>query len=104
MNHNTTETEHSEARPDLVHTDNDFSELNKYRRIVLLTDAFSTPFLAKTAISLLRYRRSDIVAILDSAEAGRSADSLFGVGDAIPVVSTLDEVDPDALFIGIAWT
>jgi uncharacterized NAD-dependent epimerase/dehydratase family protein len=86
----------------LVDTDNDFSELNRYRRIVLLTDAFSTPFLAKTAISLLRYRRNDIVAILDSAEAGRTADSLFGVGDTVPVVSTLDQVDADALFMGIA--
>jgi uncharacterized NAD-dependent epimerase/dehydratase family protein len=102
MNHNITDTEPSEARPGLAHTENDFSELKKYRRIVLLTDAFSTPFLAKTAISLLRYRRNDIVAILDSAEAGQTADSLFGVGDTIPVVSTLDEVDADALFIGIA--
>lgn len=79
-----------------------FAELKSYRRIVLLTDGFSTPFLAKTAISLLRYRRNDIVAVLDAGEAGRTADSLFGVGDTVPVIRSLDETDADALFIGIA--
>jgi len=80
----------------------DESELKRYRRIILLTDGFSTPFLAKTAISLLRYRQNDIVAVLDSTEAGRTSDSLFGAGGATPVVGTLHEVEADALFIGIA--
>ncbi|MCP4782114.1 MAG: DUF1611 domain-containing protein [Fuerstiella sp.] len=78
------------------------SELKRYRRIILLTDGFSTPFLAKTAISLLRYRPSDIVAVLDSTEAGRTSDSLFQAGGTTPVVGSLGEVDADALFIGIA--
>ena len=82
--------------------DEDESELKRYRRITLLTDGFSTPFLAKTAISLLRYRQNDIVAVLDSTEKGRTAESLFGTGGAIPVVGTLDDVEADALFIGIA--
>ncbi len=76
--------------------------LKHYRRIALLTDGFSTPFLAKTAISLLRYRQSDIACVLDAAEAGQSADSLFGAGGGVPVVASLKEVDADALFIGIA--
>lgn len=47
------------------------SRLMSHRRIVLLTDGFSTPFLAKTAISMLRYRQDDIVAVLDSTELGK---------------------------------
>lgn len=76
--------------------------LTKYRRIVLLTDGYSTPFLAKTAISLLRYRGDDIAAVLDQQHAGQTADELFGIGSAVPVVGSLDGVDADAIFIGIA--
>jgi uncharacterized NAD-dependent epimerase/dehydratase family protein len=82
--------------------DTSASELQKYRRIILLTDGFSTPFLAKTAISLLRYRQNDIAAVLDSTDAGTTAQSLFGTGGNIPVVGSLDQTDADALFIGIA--
>jgi uncharacterized NAD-dependent epimerase/dehydratase family protein len=82
--------------------DESTSELKQYRRIILLTDGFSTPFLAKTAISLLRYRQNHIAAVLDSTEAGKTAQSLFGTGGTVPVVRSLDEIDADALFIGIA--
>lgn len=74
-----------------------------YHRIVLLTEQMSDPFYAKTAMSLLRYRRDDIVAVLDSTHAGRSADDLFGIGDTVPVVSSLQNLDADALFIGTAF-
>jgi uncharacterized NAD-dependent epimerase/dehydratase family protein len=104
----------------------DLSRLNTYRRIVLLTEGFSTPTLAKTAISLLRYRTNDIFSVLDSTESGRTANELFGTGGDIPVVDSLDRCptsfhqaqtemsdgstvpqgprpcDADALFIGIA--
>jgi uncharacterized NAD-dependent epimerase/dehydratase family protein len=73
------------------------------RRIVLLTEGHSEPLAGKTASCLLRYRTADIVAILDSTQAGRPADELFRVGGAIPVVATLDEAGPaDELLIGIA--
>jgi uncharacterized NAD-dependent epimerase/dehydratase family protein len=73
------------------------------RRIVLLTEGHSEPLAGKTASCLLRYRTADIVAILDSTQAGRTADELFRVGGAIPVVATLDEAGPaDELLIGIA--
>jgi len=78
------------------------SLLKNYRRIALLTEGFSTPFLAKTAISMLRYRQDDIVAVLDSTEAGKTADELFATGSEIPVVDSLSELNADALFIGIA--
>jgi uncharacterized NAD-dependent epimerase/dehydratase family protein len=74
-----------------------------HSRIALLTDGYSTPFLAKTAISLLRYRTSDIAAVLDEPSAGTTAQELLGAGGEIPVVAKLSDVeDADALYIGIA--
>lgn len=77
------------------------SDLRSYRRIVLLTDGYSTPFLAKTAISLLRYRGNDVAAVLDAELAGKDAGEVFGTGNGIPVVDSLVP-DADAVFIGIA--
>lgn len=78
-------------------------DLTAYRRIVLLTDGFATPFLAKTAISLLRYRPSDIAAVLESKTSATTAGELFGIESCVPVVSRLDQVEQaDSLFIGIA--
>ncbi len=71
--------------------------------MVLLTEGASTPFLAKTAISLLRYRGNDVVAVLDSDNAGQTAQQLFDTGGSVPVISQLSEADkPDSLVIGIA--
>lgn len=77
-------------------------QLTGYRRIVLLTEGHSTAYFAKTAMSLLRYRRSDIVAILDAEHAGQTAESLFGIGDSTPVVGSLDGLEVDAIFLGTA--
>lgn len=77
--------------------------LLSHRRIALLTDGYSTPFLAKTAISLLRYRTSDIAAVVDQTAAGSTAQQLLGAGGEIPVVGDLSEIDSaDAVYIGIA--
>lgn len=71
--------------------------------MVLLTEGASTAARAKTAISLLRYRASDIAAVLDSQAPARTAAELFGVGGEIPVIDSLDRVpEADALVIGIA--
>lgn len=74
-----------------------------HRRIVILTDGYSTPFVAKTAISLLRYRTTDIVAVIDQSANGSTAQELLKAGGDIPVVAELSEVsDADALYVGIA--
>ena len=78
------------------------NSLTKYHRIVLLTDGYSTPFLAKTAISLLRYRGDDVAAVLDQEHAGKSAQELFGTGADVPVVASIENIDADAIFVGIA--
>ncbi|TWT80195.1 hypothetical protein CA13_16080 [Planctomycetes bacterium CA13] len=75
----------------------------QHQKIAILTDGYSTPFLAKTAISLLRYRTDDIAAVIDRAGAGSTAQELFGTGGDIPVVSSLDDVaEADAVYLGIA--
>lgn len=75
--------------------------LKNYRRIVLLTDGYSSAFLAKTAFSLLRYRGDDVAAVLDVELAGRDAGEVFGTGEGIPIVDSIIP-EADAIFIGIA--
>jgi len=82
--------------------------LLKHRRIALLTDGYSTPFMAKTAISMLRYRTSDIAVIIDRLEAGKTSQELFATGGDVPTIANLfdpaefDSTNVDALYIGIA--
>jgi uncharacterized NAD-dependent epimerase/dehydratase family protein len=71
-------------------------------RMVILTEGKSTPDDAKTATGLLRYRPSDVVAVLDSKKAGRKTGEVLGVGGEIPFVARLAEVEADTLVIGIA--
>lgn len=77
--------------------------------LVILTEGRTDPLTAKTANVLLRYRGDDVVALLDSTQAGKSAEELLGVGGETPVVGSLDEAfrvagarRPDTLVIGIA--
>lgn len=79
------------------------SRLRQHRKIVLLTDGYATPFLAKTATSLLRYRTKDIVAVIDNSSDAKTGEQLLGAGPDVPVVSGLDNVeDADAIYVGIA--
>lgn len=73
-------------------------------RIVLLTEGFSNPRNGKTAASILRYRRDEVVGVVDSHCAGRRAGELFGVGDDVPVRADLESFDADELLIGVAPT
>lgn len=79
------------------------SPLLGHRRIAVLTDGYSTPFLAKTAISLLRYRPDDIACVIDQEAAGKTAQQVLNAGGQTPVVSNINSVNElDALYIGIA--
>lgn len=79
------------------------STLPPCRRMVVLTEGKTTPFYAKTAMSLVKYRSPDVLALLDSTQAGQTAGALLGLGGDIPVVASLDDVDsPDSLVLGIA--
>jgi uncharacterized NAD-dependent epimerase/dehydratase family protein len=68
-------------------------------KYLLLAEGFSAdPHYGKTMRGVLRYRREDVVAILDSARAGESEDG-------VPVVATVEEalpLGPTAALVGVA--
>jgi uncharacterized NAD-dependent epimerase/dehydratase family protein len=72
------------------------------RKFVILTAGQTNPVTAKTAACVIRYRRQEVVALLDDTQRGRTSGELLGVGD-VPVVGSLDEAPgANTLLIGIA--
>jgi len=69
-------------------------------RYLILAEGFSTdPHYAKTMRGVLRYRRDDVVAILDSARPAGETE------DGVPVVQTVDDslrFDPNTALVGVA--
>ena len=73
------------------------------RRLVILTEGHTGPITSKTAASVVRYRPSEVVALLDSQQAGKNAGELLGIGDKIPIVARLSEApEANTLMMGIA--
>ncbi len=75
------------------------------RRLVILAEGRLDVFSAKTAVSVIRYRREEVVAIIDHGNKGKDLNSIVGVGRGIPIVSNVDEtlkLKPTDLLIGIA--
>ena len=68
-------------------------------RYLILAEGFSAdPHYGKTALGVLRYRRDDVVAILDSTRAGES-------DDGVPVVATVEDTlpfRPTTALVGVA--
>jgi uncharacterized NAD-dependent epimerase/dehydratase family protein len=78
------------------------------RRLVILTEGLFGDNHAKTAYGVIRFGRDDVVAVLDSTQAGRDVAE-FLPGHPAPIVATLAEAlaltpRPDSLLIGIAPT
>jgi uncharacterized NAD-dependent epimerase/dehydratase family protein len=74
-------------------------------RFVALAEGQFGPLTSKTANACIRYTPEQVVAVLDSTQAGRTAGAVLGFGGDIPVVATLQEAArhrPDALLVGIA--
>lgn len=72
------------------------------RQIIILTEGHTEPHAGKTAANVIRYRGSEVVALLDSSQKGKTSGELLGVG-TIPIVGTLDEAPTaDTLLLGIA--
>jgi uncharacterized NAD-dependent epimerase/dehydratase family protein len=74
-------------------------------RFVILTEGELGTFTAKTAVSVMRYRPHDVVAVLDSHRSGRTAREAVGVPCDAPIVACLEAAlshHPTALLIGIA--
>ena len=74
--------------------------MTESKRYLLLAEGFSTdPHYGKTAHGVLRYRRDDVVAILDSTRAPGDKD------DGVPVVGSVDDAlrfDPNTALVGVA--
>src|SRR3712207_3162550 len=62
------------------------------------------PFNAKTAVGVLRYGRSPIVAMVDPERAGRTAADVYGIRPDVPIVAGVRDVPARAkrLLVGIA--
>ena len=75
------------------------------KRFLILTEGNTHPTPAKTAMGMIRYRGDEVVALLDSTQAGRDTEDLLGIGKGIPIVSSIRQalfLRPDTLLIGIA--
>lgn len=73
------------------------------RKLIILTEGHTEPVTGKTATCVIRYRPEEVVALLDTTQAGKCAQELLGVGGDIPVVSQLAEAPTaNTLMLGIA--
>lgn len=74
-------------------------------RFLILADGDFGPMTSKTANSVIRYLPDRVVAVLDRAQAGRTAADVLGFGGDIPVVGSMRDglaAKPTAVLIGIA--
>jgi uncharacterized NAD-dependent epimerase/dehydratase family protein len=79
-------------------------EIGKRRMAIFAEGGFS-PLGAKTAVCLVRYVPDEIVAVIDSVQAGSTVEQALGFGGAIPIVSSFGEaltLEPDMLVLGTA--
>ncbi len=77
------------------------------RKILILAEGKFSPLKSKTANGAISYLRNEVVAVIDSTKAGKTAQEILGYGGAIPVVRDLKEgmqLSPTHLLIGIAPT
>lgn len=77
------------------------------RRVVILAEGKFSPLESKTANQVIRYIPDEVVGVIDSQQAGRTARQVLGFGGDIPVFSDLRSSlakKPDTLLIGIAPT
>ncbi len=78
----------------------------KKRRMIAIAEDSLDFHNAKTACGIIRYGFHDLLAVIDSTKAGRTADEFVpGLGKKRPIVANLEEAlafKPDCLLIGIA--
>ncbi|HEU6453309.1 MAG TPA: DUF1611 domain-containing protein [Gemmatimonadaceae bacterium] len=82
-------------------------QMDPSTRFVALAEGAFGPITSKTANGCIRYSPERVVAIIDSARVGQTAQSVLGFGGDIPVVAGLDEalaLEPTALLVGVAPT
>ncbi|MBV9282343.1 MAG: DUF1611 domain-containing protein, partial [Chloroflexi bacterium] len=75
------------------------------RRLAILAEGTLDFHHGKTAVSILRYRPGDVVAVIDSEHAGQTTGRVLGLAGDVPILASVDEAldyRPDSLLIGIA--
>ncbi|MBS4028572.1 MAG: DUF1611 domain-containing protein [Ignavibacteriales bacterium] len=75
------------------------------RRIVILAEGKFSPLESKTANQAIRYLPNEVVGVIDSRNAGKTAQDILGFGGTIPIFSSLQKSfskKPNTLLIGIA--
>ncbi|MEB3883222.1 DUF1611 domain-containing protein [Lyngbya sp. CCY1209] len=84
--------------------DNPQAKIQAGRLAILLHEGIRSA-IGKTGLSLLRYSRANIVAVVDRDCAGRSLPELTGIERDVPIFASVEEalaVNPNILIIGIA--
>ena len=83
----------------------------KKRRMVILAEGNFSPLRSKTANGAIVYLSDEVVGVIDSTKAGKTAQEVLGYGGNIPVFRNLEEPllsgstnsqKPNTLLIGIA--
>ena len=75
------------------------------RRLCILAEGAFEPESAKTGTGVIRYGSRQVVAVIDSQQAGKDVGDVIGAGRGIPIVKDIREAlhhEPDAVLIGIA--
>src|SRR5262245_61713360 len=76
------------------------------RRYAILTEGYLTDRHAKTAHGVMQYGRDDVVAVIDSAFAGKDAiDVMPHLGRSCPIVTSMRDAfafKPTSLLLGVA--
>ena len=75
------------------------------QRIVILAEGSFGILESKTATVLVRYLPDNVVAVIDSENAGKDVSEVLEIGEGIPVVASLSEAlkfQPTMLAIGIS--
>ena len=71
--------------------------------MVVLTGGVPETVSLKTADAMLRYCPEQVVALLDTGQAGKTTGEVLGLGGSTPFVSSLDEVpSANVLLLGVA--
>jgi uncharacterized NAD-dependent epimerase/dehydratase family protein len=73
--------------------------------MLILAEGRLGPVTSKTANGAIAFLQDQVVAIIDSTKAGRTAEDVLGYGGNIPVIGNMDEgmkYRPNTLLIGIA--
>ncbi len=75
------------------------------RRLAILAEGYLDFHHGKTAVSILRYKPDEVVAVIDRAHAGASVRDVLGIDVDVPIVASVEDTfqwSPSAVLIGIA--